>query len=191
MSFPEELRTARLLLARLRPNDHDELYRMASDPRVAATLGGVLSDVEAAERTRRHLAHWDEHGFGWWVARDPAGGQFVGRGGLRYYTLDGRIEVEVGYGLLPEFWGRGLAAELAGASVWAGFRVLGRPDLITFTLPTNSRSRRVMEKVGFRYERDIVHADLPHVLYRLTATAWRALPDDHIACAADGTPGPK
>ena len=150
MPFPDELSTARLLLTRLRAADHDELYRMARDPRVAATLGGVSSDADAAERTRRHLAYWDEHGFGWWVAREPGTGRFVGRGGLRFYPLDGRREVEVSYGLVPEFWGRGLATELAAASVWAGFAVLGRPELITFTLPTNTRSRRVMEKVGFR-----------------------------------------
>ena len=36
------------------------------------------------------------------------------------------------------------------------------------TLPTNEGSRRVMAKAGFTYDRDIVHWDLPHVLYRLT-----------------------
>jgi len=38
-------------------------------------------------------------------------------------------------------------------------------------LPTNKASRRVMEKVGFQYEKDVVWADLPHVLYRLRTTA--------------------
>ena len=48
------------------------------------------------------------------------------------------------------------------------FDVLGLPDLVTYTLPGNLASRRVMEKLGFTYEREVVHADLPHVLYRLT-----------------------
>jgi [ribosomal protein S5]-alanine N-acetyltransferase len=38
---------------------------------------------------------------------------------------------------------------------------------VAFTLPDNVASRRVMEKVGFRYEREVEHVDLPHVLYRL------------------------
>jgi RimJ/RimL family protein N-acetyltransferase len=38
---------------------------------------------------------------------------------------------------------------------------------VSFTLPHNAASRRVMEKAGLTYERDITHAGLPHVLYRL------------------------
>jgi RimJ/RimL family protein N-acetyltransferase len=56
-----------------------------------------------------------------------------------------------------------------------GFDVLGLASIVSFTLPTNLRSRRVMEKLGLRYERDIVWADLPHVLYRIDrATACRS-----------------
>jgi len=176
MNALEQRRTERLLLNRMRPADFDDLARMYCDERVMATLGGVLlSEEETRRRLGLLLAHWDEHGFGWWVLRDAATGQFVGRGGLRYYVLDGRTEVEVGYGLMPEYWGKGLATELARESVRVGFTVLRVPELVSFTLPDNRGSRRVMEKAGFRYERDIVHADLPHVLYRLTAAEWKAL----------------
>jgi RimJ/RimL family protein N-acetyltransferase len=108
------------------------------------------------------------------VLRNAATGRFVGRGGVKYYTLEDRPEIEVGYGLMPEFWGQGLATELARESVRVGFEVLGASEMICFTLPDNRGSRRVMEKAAFRYERDIVHAGLPHVLYRLTAAQWRA-----------------
>jgi [ribosomal protein S5]-alanine N-acetyltransferase len=47
------------------------------------------------------------------------------------------------------------------------FDVLRLPAVVTYTLPYNAASRRVMEKLGFEYEREVVHADLPHVLYRL------------------------
>src|SRR5262245_33844225 len=165
MNALDERRTLRLLLTRMRPDDLDDLARMYGDPRVMATLGGVRSAAETAQYLERVLAHWDQYGFGWWAARDPLTGQFAGRGGLRHATVEGRAEIEVGYGLLPEFWGRGLATELARESVRVGFAELHRPELVSFTLPTNDASRRVMEKAGFRYERDIIHADLPHVLY--------------------------
>jgi RimJ/RimL family protein N-acetyltransferase len=155
--------------------DFDDLFRMYRDERVMATLGGVISEEETRRRLGLHLAHWAEHGFGWWVLRDAATGHFVGRGGLRHYVLEGRPEVELGYGLRPEFWGKGLATELARESVRVGFTVLDVPELVGFTLTDNRGSRRVMEKAGFRYERDIIHADLPHVLYRLTAVEWQAL----------------
>ncbi len=169
----ECLQTARLLLTRPQPVDLDEYLAMQRDPRVMATLGGVKSEEHSTQAFQRHLAHWAEHGFGWWIVRDPATGKFIGRGGLRNVTVEGPDKIEVGYGFIPEFWGRGLATELARESVRVGFDVLNAPALISFTLPTNVASRRVMEKVGFRVNRDIEYAGLPHVLYRLTATEWR------------------
>jgi [ribosomal protein S5]-alanine N-acetyltransferase len=174
MKSLDEIRTPRLLLTRMRPDDLDELIRMHRDPRVMATLGGVRTDEETKSYLGRHLAHWEQHGFGWWVAREPLTRSFIGRGGPRHATIEGRPEVEIGYGLMPEFWGRGLATELAREGVRVGFEELERPDLVCFTLPTNRASRRVMEKAGFRYERDVVHADLPHVLYRLARSQWQA-----------------
>ena len=107
------------------------------------------------------------------MARDAATSRFVGRGGLRHTVVEGKPDVEVAYGLMPEFWGRGLATELARESVRVGFVDLQLADLVSFTLPTNRASQRVMEKAGFRYERDVIHADLPHVFYRLTEQQWR------------------
>jgi RimJ/RimL family protein N-acetyltransferase len=161
-----ERQTPRLLLTPIAATDFDDLVRMYSNPQVMATLGGVRTSEQARQNLAAMLAHWQEHGFGWWAVRDRVSGQFAGRGGLRHAMVEGRPEVEVGYGLLPEFWGRGLATELALESVRVGFEELKFPELVSFTLPTNAPSKRVMEKVGFRYERDIIHAGLPHVLFR-------------------------
>jgi RimJ/RimL family protein N-acetyltransferase len=168
------LRTPRLLLSRVQAGDLDDFVRFYADPDVTATLGGARTAEWVAQYLETQMAHWDQHGFGFWTLRDPLTGQFVGRGGLRYATVEGKVEIEVGYGLMREFWGRGLATELAIASLDVGFVELRRPDLVCFTLPTNAASRRVMEKAGFRFEREIVYADLPHVLFRLTAADWRA-----------------
>jgi [ribosomal protein S5]-alanine N-acetyltransferase len=50
---------------------------------------------------------------------------------------------------------------------------MGLGTVISYTLPGNLASRRVMEKLGFSYEREIVHYDLPHVLYRLQSPGSR------------------
>ena len=170
----DRLQTTRLLLARMCAADFDDLDRMHHDPQVMATLGGIRSAAETRQILKGFLAHWDEHGFGSWVVRDMRSGHFAGRGGLRHVTVGSLAEVEVGYGFVPEFWGLGLATELARESVRVGFTVLQRTDLVSFTLTTNRASRRVMEKAGFRYERDLIHANLPHVLYRLTVGTWQA-----------------
>jgi ribosomal-protein-alanine N-acetyltransferase len=166
----DEIRTSRLLLRPMNSGDLEDFTRMHQDPRVMATLGGVRSPEDIKAFLGRLVADWDKHGFGWWSARDLATGQFVGRGGPRHVLVEGRDEVEVGYGFMPEFWGRGFATELARESVRVGFGELRLVNLVSFTLPTNLASRRVMEKAGFRYERDFVYANLPHALYRQMAT---------------------
>jgi ribosomal-protein-alanine N-acetyltransferase len=111
-------------------------------------------------------AHWDRYGFGLWAVFDRASGAFLGRGGLQHTAVTGSDEVEVGWVIVPERWGEGLATELALASVDAGFETLAVGDLIAYTRPDNVASRRVMEKAGFSYERELEHAVCPHVLYR-------------------------
>lgn len=165
----ERLRTPRLRLERPAAGDLAELCRMHADPVVMATLGGVRSEAATAELLRAFAEHWDRHGFGPWVLRAPEDGRLLGRGGLRRVTVGGRDEVELLYALVADAWGRGLASELARESVRVAFAELGLPDLVAFTRPTNARSRAVMERAGFGYEREVEHAGEPHVLYRLRA----------------------
>ncbi|HSP96508.1 MAG TPA: GNAT family N-acetyltransferase [Candidatus Dormibacteraeota bacterium] len=167
------LRTARLLLTRIEKADFAELCRMHRDPEVMATLGGIRSDEVSADILEQLMAHWEAHGFGYWMAHDPETGAFVGRGGLRRVVVGGGDEIEVGYALMPQYWGRGLATELARECARIGFEQLGQRDLVAFTLPTNYASRSVMQRVGFLYERDVIWAGMPHVLYRLPIEVWR------------------
>jgi ribosomal-protein-alanine N-acetyltransferase len=144
--------TERLALEPLGPEHVAGLARILADPRVGATLGGVQ---EA----------WARDGFNWWAALDRATGEVVGRGGLSRKPIDGAIQVEAGWTIAPERWGQGLATELGAAAVeHAGAH--GIAELVSITLPHNVASRRVMEKLGFAYDHDIVYAALPHVLYR-------------------------
>ena len=112
------------------------------------------------------VEHWERHGFGMWLARERETGEMVGRGGLQYTYTAGLNDVEAGWAIVPERWGQGLGTELACACVEVAFEHLDLLEIVAFTLPSNVPSRRVMEKAGFEYERDIVHAGLPHVLYR-------------------------
>lgn len=165
LAAPESFETTRLLAERLRPEHAEVIHAMHQDPAHMATLGGVRTAEQSAEYMRRNLQHWDEHGFGVWLLRDRRSGEVVGRVLLRYLELGGATEVEVGYSLMPEYWGRGLAAEAAGRCLEIGRECLGLRRVIAVTLPDNARSRRVMEKLGMTYEREGEHAGLPHVLY--------------------------
>jgi [ribosomal protein S5]-alanine N-acetyltransferase len=176
----ERFRTDRLLAECLRHEHFDELRRMHSDPRVMVTLapagvkdGGVLSDEETLQFLRRHLDHWERHGYGLWAFWDRTNGRFVGRAGLYNTRVGGNDEVELAYALMAEYWGKGLATEMARAILEVAFERLGMTDLVCFTLTTNRASQRVMEKARFGHEREVVHAGSPHVLYRITASEWR------------------
>lgn len=147
--------------------DWEDWRALMADPRVAATLGGLRSDAEMRAGFDRALRRWSEDGFGWWTFRDTAG-RFVARGGLGRVAVEGVSEVEVGYSVRASLWGRGIATAMARVSLEVGFGQLGLQRIVSFTLPYNLRSRRVMEKAGLRYERDIVHAGMPHVLYAVT-----------------------
>ena len=140
---------------------------MHTDPTVMATLGGKLWSVDEIRAfLDRLIDRWDSHGYGVWAVRDKDGNRFLGRAGLRRKTIDGFTETELLYAYRPEAWNRGVATELARAVVGLSFSRLKVPTLVTFTPPTNTASRRVMEKSGFTYERDFIHAGMLHVLYR-------------------------
>jgi RimJ/RimL family protein N-acetyltransferase len=158
--------TARLLAERLVPAHLPDLRRMDRNEGFMAALGGVRDDAATTAYMERNLTHWSEHGFGLWMLRDRATTDIIGRGVLRHLDVEGVDEVEVGYGFFPEYWGRGLATEVACACVRLSRDVLALRCVVAITLPTNLASQRVMQKAGLVYEREITHAGLRHVLFR-------------------------
>jgi RimJ/RimL family protein N-acetyltransferase len=162
----------RLTGERLRAEHAAELEPLVLDGRVWPTLWPhpwppTRDDVIAqlAEMT----SHWQRHGFGLWLLRDRVSGAAVGRGGLEITRATGHDEVEVAWMIAPDRWGQGLATELARCALEVGLVELGLIEVVALTLPHNRASRRVMEKTGFVYERELEHAGLPHVLYRRVA----------------------
>ena len=149
---------------------------MHADLLVMATLGGLRSAAETERFLHAQIAHWDRHGFGLFVFRERTSGAFVGRGGLRHVELAGRDEVELAYAVMAACWGQGLATEMAQAILRLGFYTIGLTDIVAFTLTTNAASHRMMEKLGFFFERDFVHAGLPHVLYRIGGSRGDSAP---------------
>jgi ribosomal-protein-alanine N-acetyltransferase len=140
---------------------------MDDDAQFMAMLGGVRDSAGTVAYLETNVRHWSDHGFGMWMLRDAATGAVVGRAILRHLDVAGVDEVETGYGFMPEHWGRGLATEIAEACVRIGFNQLQLPSIVAVTTPANLASQQVMRKAGLTYERDIVHAGVPHLLYRI------------------------
>lgn len=149
---------------------------MFQNEQVCATLGGILTNAGSDDALQRNLDHWDQHGFGIWHFFDRQTEEFVGRAGLRHVT-EGSSEIELSYTVMSEFWNQGYATEMSRQTLDVGFKELQLTEVVTFTLPPNVASRRVMEKLGFAFEREGTHADLPHVFYRMTAQQFRRATD--------------
>ena len=169
--------TARLVAERIRLADYDELCRMHRDPVTMATLGGVRSDDVTRTFVEEKLEHWETHGHGTWMFRARQGRGFIGRGLLEYIEVGGNRELELGYSVIAQQWGKGYASEMAAAIVAIGFTVVEAGNIVSFTWPDNYASRRVMEKTGFSFERDIVHVGRPHVLYRMRREEFGGRPE--------------
>jgi len=135
-----------------------------------ALLGGVRDAVQTAEYLERNLAHWDRYGHGVYLMRDLATDAFAGLGCLRHLRLDEQDEIEIGYSLFPEYWGRGLATEIARACRDLGFTLAGVESLVAVTHPENRASQRVMEHVGMAHEGETLLDGHAVVVYR----GWRA-----------------
>jgi len=165
--------TARVKARRVTPGDLEELVSMLQNPEVMKTMGGVRSRDQILSGLEKMIKHWEMYGFGEWVLEDKDTGAFMGRAGLKHVYIDGADEIELLYALLPEYWSKGLATEAAKEIVRIGFEELGLENIACFTLPENKASQRIMEKLGFTYEKKCVHADLPHVFYRLTKEQWK------------------
>lgn len=179
----EGLITERLLLRRWQDGDREPFRRLNADPQVMEFLPGPLPPVAADRLILRMESHFKRYGFGLWAAELRENRALLGFIGLSVPRFEAPFmpAVEIGWRLAAGYWGRGLATEGAGAALRYGFLEAGLERIVSFTVPGNMRSRRVMEKLGMAYDPkgDFDHPALPpghplrrHLLYRLDRAEW-------------------
>jgi [ribosomal protein S5]-alanine N-acetyltransferase len=120
------------------------------DLEVTKFFGGPFSEDEIRMRFKRERARRMVHGFQYWVIELLESGEFVGVCGLRPYRPADEI-IELGFHLRPKFWGRGLATEAARAAIAYAFEVYKPKSLAVGHHPDNLNSKKVVQKLGFRY----------------------------------------
>jgi [ribosomal protein S5]-alanine N-acetyltransferase len=146
----------------------DGLDKLLNDPDVSSWLGGPRTREAILGTIQGERRHWEQYGFGPWVVLDRVSKEVIGRGGLRCAEVRGRAEVELFYAVTPCLWGRGIATAMANFSVEVGFHKVALPSIVAFTTQVNRASLRVIERLHFTREAVFEHANLPHVLFRLT-----------------------
>ncbi len=168
--------TPRMCAEAITPLHFHDLHRLYTDPLVVKTLASArkpLPEEKLVETIQQAADHWRQHGFGYWVFHLKKDGEFVGRGGLTIHQFEGKEAVGLGYAVMPDYWNRGFATEIAAASLEGGFGHLGLAEIWSWALPENRASQRVMEKLGFRYEREFDFAGMLHRFYRLVKGEWK------------------
>lgn len=171
MNSLDSFQTKRLTAERLQQGHFDFVFQMHQDEKVMAYLGGKRTRQQTTKYMEHNISHWDKHGYGIWILRVNETGYFAGRGGLRKVVFDSKEEVEIAYGLMPEFWNKGLATEFVKAVIKVGLSQIGLSSLVCITHPDNGASKRILEKVGFQYEKEVIFKSELHLLYRSEGNA--------------------
>ena len=162
--------TERLSLREYMEDDAEAFLRLNSDPEVLRYVPDqALLDADQARQilVDHPIADYRKHGFGRGACILKNAGENIGFAGLKY--LEELGEVDVAYRLLPAYWGRGLATEVAIASVEFGFNRLGLKRIVGLVMPENIASIRVLEKAGLRYAETVAFWEKQFSKYIITA----------------------
>lgn len=150
----EPLRTKRLTLQPWQLDEIEAAFQLWGDPKVMALLDarGGLTHEQAREKMEKEIARQNELGVSYWKTTETATGQLVGCAGLQpwQYTPD-KDAWEVGFHLVPRFWGKGMATEAATAAIRYAVDVKQLAKLMAGHHPANTASKNVLEKLGFHH----------------------------------------
>ncbi len=156
--------TDRLVVRLLRHSDVDAMNRVFGDPEVMRFGNGVQTSEWVRNWLCCCLANYQEKsGVGPWAVIEKSSAEVIGYCGMFYFSnVCGQPETEIGYRLARSYWGRGYATEAARAVLNYAFNILRLPRLISIIDPFNVRSIRVAEKLGMRYEKDVMFEGYTH-----------------------------
>jgi RimJ/RimL family protein N-acetyltransferase len=163
------LETKRLLLRHFVISDLDELFTFYSDPDVIR----YIPDAPRTSEETREEVEWFLNGhpkfpeLGLWATLYKEMSQFIGRCGLLPWTIDGQQEVEVAFALSKNYWGQGLATEVATALVQYGFEHLQLSRLICVIDHDNKASINVATKIGMTFEKESKDEYGPFLVYAI------------------------
>lgn len=148
------LATERLRLRRLTLDDAPFILDLVNQPSWLENIGDKgVRDLDGARDYLRNgpLAMYEQRGFGLYCIECASDGAAMGLCGLiKRDTLD---DVDIGYALLPQYWGQGYAREAAAATLAHGVRDFHLQRVVAITSPGNASSTRLLESLGFRFER--------------------------------------
>lgn len=159
------LETERLRLRKFIPQDADALAAVLGDP-VAMQYYPAAFDRQGVEAwIARNIDRYRRNGYGLWAILLKDCGELIGDCGCTLQEVEGQGEIEIGYHVRRDLWGKGYATEAAAACIEYAFTKMGAKRVISMIRPENVQSRRVAEKNGLACERIIFWHGYEHCVY--------------------------
>ncbi len=154
--------TPRLLIRKFRDEDAEHVFAMRSDPEIMRYIREPQFHIQETLNWMAMITgHLESKGIGFMAVIEKESGAFVGWCGL--WILKETREVEIGYAVRKERWGRGYATEAAERVLRYAFEELGLERVVAVAFPDNSASIKIMKKLGMEhvglgrfYEQDLV-----------------------------------
>lgn len=155
--------TDRLILREMLPEDVNGMFELDSDPLVHKYLGN--KPVKTIEESKKMITsvrdQYLNYGIGRWSVIEKSTGEFMGWSGLRFYfdiTLNNKTHFyDIGYRLIPRYWGKGYATESAFAAMDYGFKTLHLETIVGLAEVENIGSNKILQKIGLNYIEDFIH----------------------------------
>ncbi|MCK7615982.1 GNAT family N-acetyltransferase [Roseibium sediminicola] len=180
------LETERLILRSWKDEDLDPFAEMCADPEVMRYFPDLWPRDRSALLISKSMDKLDAEGFCLLPVEIRETGEFIGFVGLNSSNPDMPApfdpSVEIGWRLKQSAWGKGYASEAARAWLRFGFETVGLEEIVSFTIPDNLPSQKVMKRIGMARDLagDFRHPAIPedhpcsmHVLYRLSKADWK------------------
>ncbi len=159
------IETPRLVLREIRMEDTEGLFRLDSDPLVHKYLGNQpIGKIEEAEQVVNIIREqYENNGIGRWATIEKVSGAFIGWSGLKFIREEDNGHsnfYDVGYRLIPEFWGKGYATEACRAALDFGFNNFDMEKIVGTANELNAASIRVLSKCGLEYKNQFMWQDI-------------------------------
>ena len=129
----------------------------------------------ATEWIEWQIKRYEEGRYGHHALIDKGTGEFIGQCGLLTQTVEDILEMEVGYHILPKYWGKGYATEAAMFFRDFGFKHEKLDHIISVIDIRNIASQKVAEKNGMTINRQIKYYDLDVYIYQIRKDEWKIL----------------
>lgn len=159
------LETERLILRSQQPEDTETIVKMFADPEVMRFIGdgNVIPRNIAEQSVNRWNEYERKHSFSSWAVVRKEDDAFIGKCGFNY--LPDNSDIELSYMLDEPYWGNGYASEIAKATLDYGLNKLDLKRVVALVYPQNSPSIRVIEKTGFKFEKEYDYKGIKMLMY--------------------------